>query len=91
MIRHATLERLGYTDLHMRAGKLCGLHRYLFTCGLVVGLDDMGYSHRYCYERHEDALAALKAWDGAGHPPGPWIKRKGAGGDLLNPAFGVAA
>jgi len=54
---------------------------------VVVGLDDVGYQRRYCYEHQLAARAALLAWDGRGHPPGPWIKCKGAGIDLLNPAF----
>ena len=35
----------------------------------------------------KDALRALLDWDGLGHPAGPWIKCKGAGIDLLNPAL----
>ena len=33
------------------------------------------------------ALRALRDWAGQGHPSGPWIKCKGAGVDLLNPAL----
>lgn len=47
----------------------------------VVG----AYAGRYCYEHAHEARAALVAWDGVGHPPGPWIKCKGYGIDLLNP------
>jgi len=54
---------------------------------VVVGLDAVGYQRRYCYEHAADARAALMAWDGNGHPSGPWIKCKGAGIDLLNPNF----
>lgn len=86
---HAALHSLGYTELRVIDGKLCGLQRFLFTTGLVVDLDADGYERRYCYERHEDAEAALAAWDGAGHPPGPWIKLKGrldgCRVELLNP------
>lgn len=84
-----TLLSLGYTDLRTVDGKLCGLLRFLFTTGLVVNLDQDGYELRYCYEHHEDAQAALAAWDGNGHPSGPWIKLKGRVDgrlvDLLNP------
>ncbi|MBX3653218.1 MAG: hypothetical protein KF686_03475 [Ramlibacter sp.] len=76
---------MGYTDLREIAGKVCGLHTFIFTTGLVVGLDDTGYEVRYCYEHHADAAQALAAWDGAGYPPGPWIKAKGPGIELLNP------
>jgi hypothetical protein len=85
------LLAFGYTDLKTIRGKTCGLHRFLFTTGLMVGLDATGYERRYCFERHEDALAALSEWDGTGHPSGPWIKMKGMldgkGVDLLNPGF----
>ncbi len=79
----------GYTDLIHRNGVLCGLHRYAFTTGLVVGLHECGHERRYCYEHAADARAALIAWDGTGHPAGPWIKCKGAGIDLLNPALTI--
>ena len=54
---------------------------------MLVGIDAIGYSLRYCYERAGEAEAALAAWDGQGHPGGPWIKCKGAGVELLNPAL----
>lgn len=83
------LQQLGYTDLRPIAGNMCGLFRFMFTTGLMVGLDAAGYERRYCYERHEDALAALISWDGKGHPSGPWIKLKGVLGgervDIINP------
>ena len=74
---NACLEGLGYTDLRLISGKMCGLYRFMFTTGLMVGLDAAGYERRYCFESREDALAALEAWDGEGHPSGPWIKLKG--------------
>jgi hypothetical protein len=61
------------------------VHRFDYTTAVVVGLDPTGYRLRYCYEHRSDAQAAIKAWDGLGHPPGPWIKCKGGGVDLLNP------
>lgn len=86
---NSELQALGYTELREIDGKMCGLFRFMFTTGLMVGLDAGGYERRYCYEHGEDALAALVAWDGAGHPSGPWIKLKGMWGgervDLLNP------
>lgn len=56
----------------------------LHTVAIVVGLDEGGYRYRYCYEYQQEAIWALMFWDGHGHPPGNWIKRKGEGGDLLN-------
>lgn len=78
----------GYSDIRPVRGLLCAILRFNFTTALVVGLDDAGYQRRYCYEHREDARAALWVWDGRDHPPGPWIKCKGPGLDLLNPTFG---
>lgn len=68
---------------------LCGVNRFMFTHGLVVGLTPWGYSHRYCYPMHEyrveDIVSILMEWDGEGFPPGNWVKRKGEDGDLSNP------
>jgi len=83
----AILKAEGYRELCERDGKWCGIHRFNFTTGLVVGLDPAGYERRYCYEHEADAFQALAVWDGRGHPGGPWIKCKGAGIELLNPAL----
>jgi hypothetical protein len=81
----------GYSYLTTIGGKLCGLHQFAFTWGLVVGLDKDGYERRYCYESRANAWAALQMWNGDGHPSGPWIKCKGRGIDLLNFEFCEAA
>jgi len=83
----AFLASQGYVQLRVLGMAVCGLRRFNFTTGLVVGLNFEGYERRYCYEHAADALAALATWDGQGHPGGPWIKCKGAGIDLLNPSF----
>ena len=68
-------------------GQLCGIRRFNFTSAVVVGVDPVGYRRRYCYEHAHEARQALAAWDGKGHPGGPWIKCTGAGIELLNPAL----
>lgn len=79
-------EALGYRNIRtLPDGRVVGLHPFLFTVGLVVGLTPTGYDHRYCYPDAESAWAAIIHWDGTGHPPGPWIKRKGRGGEFPNP------
>ena len=83
----AALEAGGYDELRTIGDVICGIRRFNYTTAIVVGLDDVGYERRYCYEHKDDAQAAVRAWDGAEHPSGPWIKCKGAGIDLLNPAF----
>lgn len=85
------LQEEDYYNLLVINGKVCGLHRFMFTTGLVVGLTFDSYERRYCYETERDAGAALILWDGVEHPDGPWIKLKGTYEgeyvDLLNPAL----
>ena len=81
------LEAGDYHDLRAIGEVTCGIRRFNYTTAIVVGLGEAGYERRYCYEHKDDAQAALRAWDGEGHPSGPWIKCKGADIDLLNPAF----
>lgn len=83
----ALLEAQGYRHAVVRNGQVCAVKEFTFTTALLVGIDAIGYSLRYCYEHAGEAEAALAAWDGQGHPGGPWIKCKGAGVELLNPAL----
>lgn len=59
---------------------LCGVQRFIYTCGLLVNMTfdgpTYGYSARYCYPSAKDATESLRLWDGTGDPPGPWIKEK---------------
>jgi hypothetical protein len=81
----AFLHGEGYRLMRVIQGKTCALQQFNFTIGLVVGLTFDGYERRYCFETVEDARDSLLSWDGTLHPPGPWIKCKGHGIDLLNP------
>lgn len=78
---------IGYNCLRYIEGKgLCGLSNFMFTIGLVYGIDKVGYVGRYCYPHEflKEALVALADWDGNEDPTGPWIKHKGNGIDKLN-------
>lgn len=75
------LEQEGYFNLREVDGKMCGLYRFLFTTGLVVGIDAYGYQGRYCYSTTLEARDALTHWDGKGDPSGEWIKYKGEEGE----------
>lgn len=78
----------GYSHLSVKDnGKVCGLMNFIFTTGLMVGLNLDDYEIRYCYENFDDALAALEKFNGVGDPSGPWIKAKGLGQDRLNEAW----
>lgn len=58
---------------------LCGIMPMLYTVGLFIGIDVHGFGTqgRYCYPYLEDAIHALRSWNGDGDPPGDWIKFKG--------------
>jgi hypothetical protein len=76
----------GYQFLRkLPSGEWAALMRFMFTMGLVVGIDLVGYRTRYCYEFDDEALDALLQWDGHGDPPGPWIKEKGREGERIGP------
>src|SRR5690606_23078640 len=68
----------GYSRLkRFVSGEIGAVAPYLYTFGVVIALTHEGYRCRWCYSSAEDAIAAIDRWDGAGDPPGPWIKQKG--------------
>lgn len=82
----AALKRNGYGPLRrLPTGEWAGDVDQLYTVGLFVGLDESGYRTRFCFPDRPSAEAALAAWDGAGFPPGFWIKQKPE--DFRNPAL----
>ena len=70
-----TLEKLSdvhakfYTDMGYGMpvkldGKLVALGQFLYTCGILVGLDETGYECRYCYETEGHAYySSARLWD----------------------------
>lgn len=83
------LAELGFFEAREVAGELCALQDYMFTRAIVLGIDEIGYKRRYCFENRDDANRAIAEWDGTDHPPGNWIKLKGTYKgepvNLLNP------
>ena len=65
----------------------CAIHKYLYTTGLLYGLDFLGIQGRYCYETPWEACEALLLWDGKEDPPGNWIMHKGRNGEYSNPKY----
>jgi hypothetical protein len=61
-------------------GRACVVMQFIYTAALLTDYESNGwtydYTERYCYPSVPAALAAMRAWDGAGDPPGPWIKEK---------------
>ena len=80
-------EEMGYSPVKLLAtGEWAGVMNMIYTCGILVGLDESGYKTRFCYETRKEAEAALAQWDGNGDPPGNWIKQKG-GIERMNPNY----
>jgi hypothetical protein len=78
---------LGYFPARiMPSGECAGIRRMIFTWSLCLGLDECGFRTRFCYDDGGDAIIALATWDGAGDPPGNWIKEKGYG-ERTNPNY----
>lgn len=76
------LEKEGFTQLREVEGRgICGIMRFMFTVGLVYGLDTTGYKGRWCYDNAIEPIAALSIWDGKDDPIGNWIKYKGEDGE----------
>lgn len=68
------MERLsanGYTEIRTLLDQVCALKHFNFTTAVVVGVDELGYQRRYCYEHRAEAQAALVAWDGRAHRKRP--------------------
>jgi hypothetical protein len=80
---------LGHTHaiINTTSGEIVALHKLMFTHAIVVGITEVGYSHRYCYPDLLQAKGALEDWrksNFAGEPGG-FIVRKGTGGDMPGP------
>jgi hypothetical protein len=80
------LKSEGYVHIRYIPGRgVCAIMKFIFTYGLVYGIDSIGYKGRWCYGSLAEAFAALHMWDGKEDPPGKWIKYKGVGGERSNP------
>ncbi len=86
MVDEKTIIAFGYeSPRRLASGEWAAIMRFLFTTGLIVGIEELGYRTRFCYRTREEALEALSSWNGTGDPPGEWIKEKGNEGDRDNP------
>lgn len=61
----------------------CALYRYMFSVGLLIGVQGDTFKGRYFYQTEQEARDALEKWDGNGDPPGNWIKYSDCNGDRL--------
>jgi hypothetical protein len=79
------LKTEGYFEFRKVANfGICGLQKFVFTTGIVIGLTHIGYYGRYCYPSQSEASQELINWDGQGDPKGNWLKYKGEGGEREN-------
>jgi hypothetical protein len=63
------LETMGYTQVCIVNGQVCGLMRMIFTAGLFIDMDEVGPSGgRICFDTYADASLFLKEWDGITDP-----------------------
>ena len=69
----------GYSALKVLPdGRLVGVMKLLYHYSLHVGIDEGGYSERYCYKDAAGCVLAMMAWDGEGDPLG-WHKHPESG------------
>jgi hypothetical protein len=58
-------------------GELVALGPFLYTVGIMVGLNETGYTHRFCYPNEDAAMLAFLAWIGSDdEEPMNYITRK---------------
>ena len=60
-----TLTDNCYSDICIRNGEVCGILRFVFTYGVCVGLDMIGYRCRFCFDTEQNAKLFLSEWDGS--------------------------
>lgn len=69
---------MGYQCVCKINGKVVGLQMFIYTVGIVVGMDETGYEYRFCYHTGAEAFVALLNWVlKGGEEPDGYIKRKG--------------
>ena len=84
-LRQFLLYESGYLAIkELKDGRLVGLIKMLFSVAIVVDINVIGYSHKYCYPEAQDAFNDYIEWSGENHPSGNWSKRKGKGKELIN-------
>jgi hypothetical protein len=63
------LEELKYSNLRWLDNMgICGTFRFIFTVGVVYGIDETGYIGRFCFDTEQNARLFLKYWNGLTRP-----------------------
>ena len=69
---------MGYKCIMRINGDIVAIQPFMFTFGILVGMDETGYKHRFCYHSFPEALTGLVGWiNEGGEEPQGYIKRKG--------------
>lgn len=65
------LTDFGYINyVEFENGRNAAITRFMFTSAILTDLTAVGYGDRYCYADMTECRAALKAFNGEGHPEG---------------------
>ena len=59
------LAAMGYMELREVEGwGMCGISRFIYTCGVCYGMDATGMRGRFCFDTYQNASLFLRDWDG---------------------------
>lgn len=61
-------ERNGYTDVTVLANMVCGIYPFMYTWGVLIGIDETGYKGRFCFDSLNAAQSFLRNWNGVDLP-----------------------
>ena len=53
-----------YENVREIDGVVYGIRRFMYTVGVCGGIDETGYSGRFCFSSHMNATLFLMNWDG---------------------------
>jgi hypothetical protein len=84
---HDTLDCYRTFWWHEEHG-LCGAHRLLYHWTLHIGIHDLGYADRYCFQTQAQVEEAGDLWTDEPDPPGQWHKHP-ISGRRRNPVTGL--
>lgn len=71
------LEAMSYLNVRqLDDGTWIGLLPLLFTTGLHIGLDEVGWSKRYCFENMFDAMKECNKLNSFDDVPVGWIAKR---------------
>ena len=79
MMIEAQIKQLGYKHpMQGPDGRWYALFRFLFTWGIICGIDEAGYERRFCYESLNECIGAYADWSLSGFvgKPEGWVAEK---------------